>query len=111
MARGPDYTAFKHRVGHLLLDRVEKYLPGLREGCRVLEFSTPLTNESWVRAPYGAMYGPDQGPDQIGSGRFDVATPVPGLFLCGSGTLGGGVSPCMNSGMMAGKKAVEATGG
>lgn len=105
MKRGPEYEAFKARVGQRLLAEVERFFPGLTSGAEHVEFSTPLTNESWVRAPFGACYGPDQGPDQVGPGRFQIASPVPGLFLCGAGTKGGGVSPCLHSGLAAGRKA------
>lgn len=106
MKRGPEYEAFKARLGQRLLAEVERFFPGLTEGAEHVEFSTPLSNESWVRAPFGACYGPDQGPDQIGPGRFEIGTPIPGLFLCGAATHGGGVSPCLQSGVSAGRKAV-----
>jgi len=111
MKRGEEYEAFKRGIGERLLERVERFLPGLATGAKVVEFATPITAESWVRAPSGACYGPEQGPDQIGPRRFQVTTPVSGLFLAGAGTYGGGISPCIMSGIEAGRKAARASGG
>lgn len=107
MKRGKEYDEFKSYLGQKLLEQVERFYPGLTLDAEHVEFSTPLTNESWVKAPFGACYGPDQAPDQIYEKRFPITSPVSGLFLCGAGTKGGGVSPCMLSGLVASKKAIS----
>ncbi len=54
---------------------------------------------------------PEQTPDQIGHGRFSSFTAgIEGLFLVGAGTLGGGIMPCILSGVLAGGKAARLLG-
>jgi phytoene dehydrogenase-like protein len=106
MKRGDDYTALKERLGMRLVEAAERCVPGLSSHLDVVEFATPLSNEYWVGAVRGGNYGPEQSPDQVGPGRFMSFTAgVEGLFLAGAGTIGGGVSPCIASGVAAGSKA------
>jgi hypothetical protein len=56
----------------------------------------------------GGNYGPDQTPDQVGTGRFITFTAgIDGLFLAKAGTMGDGVMARVESGIQAGSK--EAT--
>jgi phytoene dehydrogenase-like protein len=53
----------------------------------------------------GGNYGPDQTPDQVGTDQFISFTAgIDGLFLPGAGTMGGGVMPCVESGIQAASK-------
>jgi len=110
MKRGDDYEELKKRLGFELLKQVERYVPELTKHLDVVEFATPLSNLYWVNAPFGASYGPDHTPNQIGPGRFSVSSPIKGLFLCGAGTIGCGVATCVASGYAAGKKVIKYLG-
>lgn len=67
-----------------------------------------LSNGYWVNALRGGCYGPEQSPDQMGPGRFGGFTAgIEGVFLVGAGTLGGGVMPCVASGVLAGGKVAK----
>ncbi len=105
--RGDDYLKFKNRLGEKLLIKAEKYIPNLRKHLLFKEFATPLSNLYWVNAPFGGDYGPNQTPNQMGPGRFPIKTKIDGLYLCGAGTLAGGVSPSITSGEMAGFMAIK----
>ncbi len=106
--RGPDYESLKNEIGMRLIREVERYVPGLSDNITQLTFATPLTNEYWVGARRGGNFGPDQTPAQMGPGRFiDCSTGIRGLYLVGSGILGGGVMSCIASGFMAALKTTE----
>jgi all-trans-retinol 13,14-reductase len=108
MKRGPDYLALKAELTDRLLGCVERYIPGIRDHLTVAELGTPATNLTYAAAPLGAIYGPEQTPDQMGPWRYGMKGAIPGLFLCGSSTLGAGIVPGAVSGFSAGKMAVAA---
>ncbi|RLB33407.1 MAG: hypothetical protein DRH11_09050 [Deltaproteobacteria bacterium] len=106
--RGEDYEFFKKHIGEGLLKAAEKYIPDLSGHLEYVEYATPLSSEYWVNAVKGGCYGPEQSPDQMGPGRFsDFASGIDGLFLAGAGTIGGGIMPCVLSGIRSAKKASE----
>jgi phytoene dehydrogenase-like protein len=83
-----------------LLRRAERRLPGLRASLRLAEAATPRTMERYTRNSGGAIYGFDVTPAQVGPGRLDNRTPLPGLYLAGHWTRpGGGVAGVVRSGM------------
>jgi len=83
-----------------LLRRVEQRLPGLARELRFAESATPRTFERYTRNHEGALYGFDVTPAQLGPGRLDNETPLPGLLLAGHWTRpGGGVVGVVRSGL------------
>ena len=108
MKRGEEYAALKDKIGKRLVKAAERYIPNLSEHLEHVEYATPLSNEYWVNAVKGGNYGPEQSPDQTGPGRFSsFSTGIEGLFLVGAGTMGGGIMPCVESGVLAGEKAAK----
>lgn len=106
MKRGEEYAAFKETIGKRLVKAAERYIPNLSEHLEHVEYATPLSNEYWVNAIKGGNYGPEETPDQMGPGRFSsFSTGIEGLFLVGAGTIGGGIMPCVASGILAGERA------
>ena len=105
--RGPEYETFKAQIGEQILQQVQQRYPGLIGDVAVKEFATPVTNSYWVRAVQGGAYGPAAIPSQVGPLRFLPVTGFDNLFLAGSGTFGGGVSPCLASGRVAAKAALR----
>jgi all-trans-retinol 13,14-reductase len=104
--RGEEYKSLKEKIGEQLIAAAEQYIPTLSQHIDFVEYATPLSNEYWVNAVRGGNYGPDQTPDQVGPGRFTTFTAgIEGLFLAGSGTIGGGVMACIESGIQAARKA------
>ncbi|HDZ24280.1 MAG TPA: NAD(P)/FAD-dependent oxidoreductase [Desulfobacteraceae bacterium] len=111
MKRGEEYESLKQRMGERLVKAAERYIPGLTEHLDYIEYATPLTNEYWVNAVKGGCYAAEQTPDQVGPGRFGSFTAgIEGLFLVGAGTIGGGIMPCVASGVLAGGKAAHFLG-
>jgi prolycopene isomerase len=97
----------KPRLQDALLRRVERRLPGLAEELRFVESATPRTFERYTRNEGGALYGFDVTPSQVGPGRLDNETPLPGLLLAGHWTRpGGGVVGVVRSGLRAARIAL-----
>ena len=108
MKRGEEYDVLKEKIGKRLVKAAERYIPNLSEHLNHVEYATPLSNEYWVKAVKGGIYGPEQPPDQIGPGRFSsFSAGIEGLFLVGAATLGAGIMPCVESGVLAGEKAAS----
>jgi all-trans-retinol 13,14-reductase len=106
MKRGEEYTSLKEKIGDRLIAAAEQYIPTISQHIDFVEYATPLSNEYWVNAVRGGNYGPEQTPDQVGTGRFTTFTAgIDGLFLAGAGTMGGGVMACFESGIRAASKA------
>ncbi|WP_177242607.1 phytoene desaturase family protein [Amycolatopsis marina] len=78
-----------------LLAYVEPYLPGLTAAVTDRRLFTPADIERELALPGGNLYHGAMSPRDLFAGRpvggyADYHTPVPGLFLCGSGTRPGG---------------------
>ncbi len=96
---GP-WPARKDELADALLDAAEARLPGLRGRVRFRESATPRTLERYTRNGAGALYGFELSPSQVGPGRPDTTTPLPGLFLAGHWTQpGGGITGVITSGL------------
>jgi prolycopene isomerase len=81
-AKGPTQDA--------LLRRAEQRLPGLAGSLHFAEGASPRSFERYTRNEGGALYGFDVTPLQVGPGRVDNRTPLPGLLLAGHWTRPGG---------------------
>jgi prolycopene isomerase len=91
-AKGPTQDA--------LLRRAEQRLPGLAGSLHFAEGASPRSFERYTRNEGGALYGFDVTPLQVGPGRVDNRTPLPGLLLAGHWTRpGGGVVGVVRSGL------------
>jgi prolycopene isomerase len=90
----------KPALQEALLRRAERRLPGLGRELRFAESATPRSFERYTRNQDGALYGFDVTPAQVGPGRLDNETPLPGLLLAGHWTRpGGGVVGVVRSGL------------
>jgi all-trans-retinol 13,14-reductase len=99
--RPEDYLAFKAWVEERLLAQFKRHFPALAPMLRFHELSTPVTQQHYVRAPQGAMYGIVMDGDRLASTALNVRTPVPGLLLAGQDVAGAGVQAAAMSGLMA----------
>jgi all-trans-retinol 13,14-reductase len=99
--RPEDYLAFKAWVQERLLAQFLRHFPDLAPMVRFHELATPLTQQHFVQAPQGAMYGLEMDAQRLGSKALNVRTPIPGLFLAGQDVSGAGVQASAMSGLMA----------
>ena len=88
-ARPDDYTAFKADLTKKMLATLDKVVPGLSQHVVFSELGTPLTNEHYVAATGGNLYGTEKRLGQIGPFGFPPRSPIDGLYLCGSSTAAG----------------------
>jgi all-trans-retinol 13,14-reductase len=99
--RSEDYLAFKAWIEERLVAQFGRHFPALAPMIRFHELATPLTQQHYVRAPQGAMYGIVMDAERLASGALNVRTPVNGLLLAGQDVSGAGVQAAAMSGLMA----------
>ncbi len=90
--RPEDYDAFKESLTDRMFDLLHEWLPGLRSQCVFRDLGTPLTNEFYVEATGGSMYGTEKTFYQMVLNGWPYQTSIDGLFMCGASTTGHGVA-------------------
>ncbi len=102
-ARPADYEAMKEDLSWRMVRGLEKHVPGLSKHIVFSSLGTPLTNEHYLNATRGNLYGIAKSPSQVGPWAFSPRTEFEGLYLCGASTLSHGVAGVTASGMDAAK--------
>ncbi|MGE5463642.1 MAG: phytoene desaturase family protein [Syntrophothermus sp.] len=102
-SRPSDYEGMKEDLAWRMVRGLEKRIPGLSKHIVYYSLGTPLTNEHYLNATRGNLYGIDKRPSQIGPWSFSPRTDVEGLYLCGQSTLSHGVAGVTASGINAAK--------
>lgn len=99
--RPPEYARLKAALAERILDAVERFVPGLRERIVFRAVATPLTNQRFLHATRGGIYGTEKTLGNLGPFGFPVDTHVRGLFQCGASTLAPGINGVTHSGLAA----------
>jgi phytoene dehydrogenase-like protein len=99
--RPAEYSALKEDLAWRMVRGLEKRIPGLGKHIVFWSLGTPLTNEHYLQATRGNLYGIEKSPRQVGPRAFQTRTEFKGLFLCGASTLSHGVAGVTASGMAA----------
>ena len=102
-ARPTDYAAMKEDLAWRMVRGLEKHVPGLSQHITFYSLGTPLTNEHYLNATRGNLYGIEKSPTQVGPWAFSARTEFEGLFLCGASTVSHGVAGVTQSGLDAAK--------
>ena len=102
-ARPTDYDAMKEDLAWRMVRGLEKRIPGLSKHIVYFSLGTPLTNEHYLNATRGNLYGIDKRASQVGPWAFSPRTEFEGLYLCGQSTLSHGVAGVTQSGIDAAK--------
>jgi phytoene dehydrogenase-like protein len=102
-SRPSDYDAMKEDLAWRMVRGLEKRIPGLSRHIVYYSLGTPLTNEHYLNATRGNLYGIDKRPSQIGPWSFSPRTDFDGLYLCGQSTISHGVAGVTASGIQAAK--------
>ncbi len=96
-----DYVDLKTEIAWRLIERAEKYLPGLSDHIEVMEVGTPRTVEAYTLNPRGSIFGWEHTIEQSLDFRLPNETPIPNLYLAGAWTFpGAGQSAVILSGSM-----------
>ncbi len=102
-ARRAEYRALKVSLAEKMLATIDEIVPGIRERVLFCELGTPLTNQHYLAAHQGSLYGTAKTPWQMGPFSFPIQAPIEGLWLCGASTLSHGVAGATASGLAAAK--------
>ncbi len=78
-ARPTDYEGMKEDLAWRMVRGLEKRIPGLSKHIVYYSLGTPLTNEHYLNATRGNLYGIDKRPSQIGPWSFSPRTDFDGL--------------------------------
>jgi phytoene dehydrogenase-like protein len=102
-SRPADYDAMKEDLSWRMVRGLEKRIPGLSKHIVFSSLGTPLTNEHYLNATRGNIYGIEKSPTQVGPLGFRAQTEFEGLYLCGQSTISHGVAGVTASGIDAAK--------
>ncbi|WP_299159797.1 FAD-dependent oxidoreductase [uncultured Eudoraea sp.] len=96
------YKAKKEEVAQILLQRLEKQFPGIRESIEYYEISTPKTIKRYTANPSGAVYGFAQTLELTASKRFRNNFLIPNLYFASAWAFpGGGFEGSITGGFLA----------
>ncbi len=102
-ARGADYKALKSQLADKMLTTIDEMVPGIRDHVVFCDLGTPLTNQHYLAAHRGNLYGIAKSPFQMGPLAFPTKAPIAGVWLCGASTLSHGVAGATASGLAVAK--------
>lgn len=92
------YQEIKGEVVAKMLERAERYIPGLRDSIVYQEVATPLTNMRFSRNPGGSFTGSELTVENTFLGRLHTTTPLSNVFMTGAWVGHFGVSSALISG-------------
>jgi phytoene dehydrogenase-like protein len=97
-----DYKAKKEEVAQILLQRLEKQFPGIRDCIEYYEVSTSKTIQRYTSNPSGSVYGYAQTKEQTGDKRFRNNFLIPNLYFASAWAFpGGGFEGSITGGFLA----------
>ena len=90
MHRGDEYEELKNRIGNRMWEQVCRFHPNLKEKVEYFDIGTPLTNQYYIAASRGELYGADHNVERFSPQsvlNLRAETSVKGLFLTGQDIL------------------------
>jgi all-trans-retinol 13,14-reductase len=97
-----EYKAKKEEVAQILLGRLEKQFPGIRESVEYYEIATPKTMKRFTSNPGGSVYGFAQSKQQSGTKRFRNNFLISNLYFASAWAFpGGGFEGTIMTGFLA----------
>ncbi len=105
--RPTEYQALKEELAWRMFQALEKRVPGISQHIVFWSLGTPLTNEHYINATRGSLYGISKRVNQVGPGAFPIQTEFEGLLMCGASTLSHGVTGAQASGLAAARKILK----
>uniref|UniRef100_A0A8C5PV84 Amine oxidase domain-containing protein n=1 Tax=Leptobrachium leishanense TaxID=445787 RepID=A0A8C5PV84_9ANUR len=101
--RGEEYEEMKMKLAQGMLGRAIEEFPQLADKVDYMEAATPVTNEYYLRAPEGSMYGAEQNCSRYQSdiiNKMRAQTAVPGLYLTGQDVFSSGLAGAVHGGLI-----------
>jgi len=98
-AHSSDYDALKEDLAWRMFQFLEKRIPGLSQHVVFWSLGTPLTNQHYINATRGNLYGTAKNRAQVGPASFPIQTEFEGLLMCGASTESHGVAGATASGL------------
>ena len=97
-----EYKAKKEDVAQILMQRLEKQFPGIKESIEYYEVATPKTMQRFTLNPEGTAYGFTQSKEQTGTKRFRNNFLIPNLYFASAWAFpGGGFEGSISTGFLA----------
>jgi len=106
-SRASDYNKLKEELAEKMFRTIERHVPGIRENVVFYNVGTPLTNENYINAAYGNIYGIEKSRRQVGHGSFPVQTEFENILMCGASTLSHGIAGVTISGLAVASKILK----
>ena len=101
------YVKIKDRLCEKLLNTFKRILPAVHKNIVHIEAATPITNEHYINATKGNVYGTEKGFMQTGPFSYKAKTEIENLYMCGASIMSHGVAGASYSGV---KTAAEILG-
>ncbi len=95
------YKMLKEKLMKKMIKSLDRVLPGVKEHIVYKDLGTPLTNEYYINATRGSVYGTEKTFKQIGPNAFRAVSEIKNLYLCGASILAHGVTGATYSGVEA----------
>ena len=102
-----DYSALKEDLAWRMFQTLEQRVPGISQHVVFYSLATPLTNEHYINATRGNLYGIEKSRKQVGPWAFPVQSEIEGLLMCGASTESHGVAGATGSGLTAARSILK----
>ncbi|MDX1413977.1 MAG: NAD(P)/FAD-dependent oxidoreductase [Candidatus Promineifilaceae bacterium] len=102
--RAADYEAMKEELSWKMFQALERRVPGISRHVVYWSLGTPLTNEHYINATEGNLYGIEKNRSQVGPLGFPIQSAIKGLYMVGASTMSHGVSGATSTGLTAARK-------
>jgi all-trans-retinol 13,14-reductase len=93
------YQQLKEQLCKKLANSLNKILPEVSKNIVRIELGTPTTNEHYIKATNGNVYGTEKGFYQTGPFSFNAKSEIENLYMCGASIISHGVAGASYSGL------------
>lgn len=86
------------------MEHFYSFYPQARGHVEEFAIATPITHMRYANAPKGSIYGLDANFKDLIANKYEVDSPIKGLYFCGASVITGGFNVTLMSGYTVGKK-------